>query len=151
MSTNACIILLFPTDCIGLWISYFTRHRGRLLMGNKRERHCFQQQLWMLEEGNVSAYQIYEKVINLGREDVRSLDLLEQFIAAGQDHFGSVTLARDRGDTLGRVMSALYALNGHLRKNFPDDFPAGFYPGTPEEIEDMVGELLAEIYFRRQR
>lgn len=98
----------------------------------------------------MSAYQTYKKVMDLAQNDLRAIDLLEQFIAAGQDHFGSVTLVRDRGNTLGRLMSALYALNVHLCQNFPDDFPAGFYPGTPEEIEDLVGELLTEIFFRRQ-
>lgn len=99
----------------------------------------------------MSAYQTYKKVIDVAQEDLRVIDLLEQFLVAGQDHFGSVALSRDRGDTLVRVMSVLYALNKHLQQNFAEELPAGFYLGTPEEIEDLVGELLTEIYFRRQR
>lgn len=99
----------------------------------------------------IGAYQLYERVFDLARDDLQAMELLERFLAAGQEHFGAVALTRSGGDTLGRAMSALYALNGYLRKNFPDEFPAGFYPGEPQEVEDLIGELLVEIYSRRQR
>lgn len=100
---------------------------------------------------SVRAYERYERLLILAHDDLQTLELFERFLAAGQDHFGAVALAKDKGDTLGRMMSALYAINGHLRKNFSDDFPDGFFPGTPEETENLVGVLLAEIYSRRQR
>lgn len=99
----------------------------------------------------MSAYEQYERVLRLARNDLRALELFERFIAAGQNHFGAVALDKDRGNTLGRMMSALYAINRHLQQHFSDDFPDGFFAGTPEETETLIGILLTEIYSRRKR